>query len=73
MQVRYEDMLAHPKKTISSILEFIGLDVSDDYLRQLQSLGLRAATQSWRTSMTRAEISAVETIGHSRLERLFYA
>ena len=72
MQVRYEDMLARPKETISSILEFIGLDVSEEYLRHLQSLDLRPATQSWRTSMTQAEIRAIERIGRSQLRRLSY-
>lgn len=72
MQVRYEDMLARPEETISSILEFIGLDVTDEYLQQLHSLDLRPASRSWMTAMTRAEIEAIERIGRSQLQRLFY-
>ena len=49
MQVHFEELLARPSETITSLLEFIGLDVTEDYLRQLQSLGLRQATERWRT------------------------
>lgn len=72
MQVRFEDMLVRPKETISSILEFIGLDIPDGFLRQLQSLDLHPSTQGWRTSMSPAEITAVERIGRAQLQRLSY-
>lgn len=72
MQVRYEDMLAKPRETITSMLEFIGLDITNEYLRQLQSLDLRPATEGWRTSMKQAEIRAIERIGRSQLQRLSY-
>jgi hypothetical protein len=72
MYVRYEEMLARPSETIASLLEFIGLEVTEDYLRQLRSLGLRPATEQWRASMTEAEIALVERIGGSHLQRLSY-
>jgi Sulfotransferase family len=72
MQVHYEEMLARPIETITSLLEFIGLDVTDDYLRQLQSLGLRQATERWRSSMSAAEIKLIERIGCSHLQKLSY-
>lgn len=72
MQVRYEEILAEPVKTVSSILEFIGLDVSDEYLQQLQSMNLRPANHSWKTSMSKAEITAIERIGRLQLQKLSY-
>ncbi len=68
--MHYEELLARPCETITSLLEFIGLDVTEDYLRQLQSLGLRQATEQWRASMTAAEIGLIERIGRSHLQRL---
>jgi hypothetical protein len=72
MHVHYEDMLAKPSEIIASLLEFIGLGVTSEYLRQLRSLGLRPATDQWRSSMTAAEIALIERIGGSHLQRLSY-
>ena len=72
MQVHYEELLARPSETITSLLEFIGLDVTEEYLRRLRSLGLRQATERWRASMTAAEIGLIERIGRSHLQRLSY-
>jgi hypothetical protein len=72
MQLHYEEMLARPSETIASLLEFIGLDVTDEYLRQLRSLDLRPATEQWKSSMTAAEIGLIERIGGSHLHRLSY-
>lgn len=72
IQVRYEDILAKPEETIASLLEFIGLDVTNGYLQQLRSLGLRHATERWKSSMTTAEIALIERIGGSHLRRLSY-
>ncbi|MGH8241832.1 MAG: sulfotransferase family protein [Steroidobacteraceae bacterium] len=72
IQVHYEEMLARPIETITSLLEFIGLDVTDEYLRGLRSLGLRPATERWRTSMTATEIGLIERIGRSQLRKLSY-
>ena len=72
MQVHYEKMLARPIETITSLLEFVGLDVTEEYLQQLRSLGLRQATERWRASMTAAEIGVIERIGRSQLRKLSY-
>ena len=72
MQLNYEELLARPCETITSLLAFIGLEVTEDYLRQLQSLALRSATERWKSSMTAAEIGLIERIGHSHLRKLSY-
>jgi hypothetical protein len=72
MHVHYEEMLAKPGEIIASLLEFIGLDATDEYLRQLRSLGLRPATDQWRSSMSAAEVALIERIGGSHLQRLSY-
>jgi hypothetical protein len=72
MQVHYEELLARPSETISSVLEFIGLSVTEDYLRQLRSLCLRPASHRWKTSMTAAELDLIERIGRVQLQRLSY-
>jgi hypothetical protein len=72
MQVRYEEVLARPEKTIAPLLEFIGLKVTDEFLRELRSLGLRPASERWRSSMAATEIGLIERIGQSQLHRLSY-
>jgi hypothetical protein len=72
VQVRYEELLAKPRETIASLLEFIGLQVTGDYLTQLRSLNLNQASERWRSAFTAAEIRLVERIGRSHLQRLSY-
>jgi hypothetical protein len=74
LQIRYEDLLAEPRREIGRALEFIGIDPdrSAAFWDLIADLGLRARAESWRTQWTEDERASVEKIQAETLSSVGY-
>lgn len=83
LELRYEDLLAHPEETMRTLCAFLGEDysaqlfevapVDDPGKTPLVHKPLRADNAGkWRTAMTRAQIRAFEGVAGNTLRELGY-
>jgi hypothetical protein len=83
LEVRYEDILAHPKMTLEKICSFLGEEYSDDLINFKKSGGpgktplLQRPIQEdnsnkWRTQMKNRQIQIFESVAGSTLKKFDY-
>ena len=74
LEIRYEELLADPRRELTRALSFIGIDPErfSHYWDVVKELELRTRPEGWRTRWTEFEISSVERIQGSMLTELDY-
>ncbi len=81
MLVRYEDLLLEPRKILSSVCEFLGLEFKEEMLRlgtdesqdnYVKNTIDTSKIDAWKTKLKSSEIRQIETIQGGMLQRLGY-
>ena len=71
LQIRYEDLLGQPKKTLHCIVDFLGTSFSDNFLADLSRL--RASNiNKWQSAFSHQEKRQIGPIIQSTLQDLGY-
>jgi hypothetical protein len=68
MELRYEDLVARPRKVIDGVADYLGSPVSKVVLADVDDHGVG----TWRDRLTRKQVTQVERIAGTELRRLGY-
>ena len=72
-RLKFEELLAKPKETITNLIKFSGLEVTGPYLNQIDSLELKLRREKWETAWNQTEKDQVNTIQEKMLTKLGYS
>lgn len=83
-EVRYEELLGHPREVISGLCDFLGIDFSEDMLKLARSSELLGDARGalsivqdnldkWRQQLTERELSAIESVAGKFMVELGYS
>lgn len=72
LEIRYETLLSEPIHQLGSILDFLGLEMTAEYARAIESLNLKYRPGGWSKHWTSDQIDAVLREQQPLLNRLGY-
>jgi len=73
LEIKYEDLAAHPMATFGEVLSFCGLRPSTEFERRLQRFKVRSENNKWRQQLTEEQQERLNASLRSFLERYGYA
>jgi hypothetical protein len=74
LDVRYEDLLADPRREVARMLDFLGLEWDDGFQAGFERQHITAGrTHAYRTELTSAQLAAVEKVIAEPLARWGYS
>lgn len=71
MELRYEDLLAAPGKTLTAVLNFLGYEPGPEFFAAIPRL-TTGNTRKWETGFSRAEIETIKPMLTPMLEKTGY-
>lgn len=70
--LRYEELLRDPMGTLKRVLDYLGLDLTEEYSNAIKSLNLQEQSPKWRKVWNESELEQVLQEEHRWLEKLNY-
>lgn len=76
LEVRYEDLLAHPAREMTRMLEFCGQSPVEErvekFREEMESNPLRSNTMKWKTRLTEKQVALVESAARDQMGQFGY-
>ena len=73
VEVRYEDLIPHPTRELSRVLDFMGVDYDDETVARMTERVDGRSVPSWPRTLSADEVDTIERQVGAALERLGYA